>query len=157
YIGTDSTGNVALANLIHGVHADGGSDVNYWYNNVVSGNSQEGLDLLSINKNYFYGNIIGLGLNGTTKVSNGSNGVRIGQGDSGPSTNNVVGGTAAGQRNYVSGNGSTGSNSHGFNFDGGSTNNIIKNNYVGCDITGMVAIGNSGAGIMFLDNSNNNT
>jgi hypothetical protein len=157
YVGTDSTGNAALANNIHGIHTDGGSDVNYWYSNVVSGNAQEGFDLLSCNKNYLYGNFVGLGLNGTTKVSNGSNGVRLGQGASGASTNNVFGGTAAGQRNYVSGNGTAGSGSHGFSVDGGSLNNIFKNNYVGCDITGMVAVANSGAGIMLLDGSNSNT
>ncbi|HXA01623.1 MAG TPA: T9SS type A sorting domain-containing protein [Cytophagaceae bacterium] len=151
YIGTDSTGLAALANKQHGVSAQSGSDVNYWYNNVVSGNTLEGFDFFSCIKNYLYGNFVGLGKNGTTKVSNGSNGVRIGAG----SQNFIIGGNVAGQRNYVSGN-DVGAGSHAFAVDGGSTNNTFKGNYMGCDITGMVAMGNTGSGIMFLDGSNGN-
>ncbi len=158
YMGTDSTGIVALPNALHGLSADGGSDGNYFYSNVASGNSQEGLDFLGCSGNFLYGNFIGLGLNGTTKISNVGNGVRFGAGTAGISQNNTIGGTAAGQRNYVSGNGVVwNSGAHGFSMDGGSSNNTFKGNYIGSDITGTVAIGNSGAGIMFLDGSNTNT
>jgi hypothetical protein len=152
YMGTDSTGLAALANNQHGVAASSGSDVNYWYNNVASGNTGEGFDFLTCVKNYLYGNFVGLGKNGTTKISNGGNGVRIGAG----SQNFIIGGTAAGQRNYVSGN-DLGAGLHAFQVDGGSINNTFKGNYMGCDITGMVAMGNTGACIMFIDGSNGNT
>ncbi len=56
YLGTDSTGLVALPNVQHGVHGDGGCDANYWYNNVASGNTQGGFDFLSVTGNFFYGN-----------------------------------------------------------------------------------------------------
>ena len=158
YFGTDSTGLVALANAQHGLSADGGSDGNYYYSNVASGNTQEGFDFLGCSNNFLYGNFIGLGKNGTTKISNVGNGVRFGAGTAGISQNNTIGGTAAGQRNYVSGNGiALNSGAHGIIFDGGSSNNIIKGNYIGTDITGSVAIGNFGAGVFFLDGSNSNT
>lgn len=159
YIGTDSTGNAALPNRVHGVHQDGiaangGCSDNNWISNVVSGNLNIGLDMLATVNNTFYGNYIGLGINGTTDLGNGTIGLRIGKSFdySQASTGNIVGGTMAGQRNYISGNGD-----HGILLDGQTINTVVKNNLVGSDITGMVAVSNNGIGILLLDEANNTT
>jgi hypothetical protein len=152
YVGTDSTGNAALPNLVHGVHGEGGCDLITWTANVISGNgsgaSGNGLDLLGMTNNTFYGNYIGLGINGTTVVGNLKIGFRFGA----SSTGNTIGGTGAGQRNYMSGNGD-----HGIMFDGQSTSNIIKSNYVGSDVTGMIPKPNNGIGFLLLDGASSNT
>jgi hypothetical protein len=148
YFGVDSTGNSSLGNLSHGVHADLGCDLNSWNSNVAGGNGGIGMDLLSVTNNTFYNNYLGLGIDGITDVGNSTIGFRFGA----SSTNNIVGGTAAGQRNYMSGNGD-----HGMMFDGQSTSNIVKNNYVGSDITGLIPVPNNGIGLMLLDGASNNT
>ena len=151
YVGTDSTGNTTLNNISHGVHSDGGCDLDNWVGNVVGGNglgtNGNGMDLLTVTNNTFYGNYIGLGINGTSNLGNVKIGFRFGS----SSTGNTVGGVAAGQRNYMSGNGD-----HGIMFDGQSVSNIVKNNYVGSDITGLIPIPNHGIGLFFLDGSSNN-
>jgi hypothetical protein len=156
YIGTDSTGKAPLGNLQHGVHTDGGCNLNTWTGNVVGGNGStiagvnvgNGLDILTATNNTFYGNYIGLGIDGITNVGNLVIGFRFGL----ASTNNIVGGSAVGQRNYMAGNGD-----HAIYLDEQSVSNIFKNNYVGSDITGLIPIPNKGIGIFFLDESNNNT
>ena len=86
---------------------------------------------------------LGLARNGVTVAGNSGAGVRIGHPyySSGPITsNNVVGdGTLAG-RNLVSGNG------YGI-YVNNSPSNSIQGNFVGTDLTGNVAAGNTNAGV----------
>lgn len=151
YFGTDSTGMVALPNDAHGVQTQDACDLNTWQSNLASGNGQIGLNILSSTNNTFYGNLIGVGINGLTDLGNGSIGMRLGNTGT-ASTGNTIGGTTASQRNIISGNGD-----HGLLLDGASSNNIVKGNYVGSDITGLIAVPNQKSGIFTLDASNNNT
>jgi hypothetical protein len=148
YFGTDSTGNVALANNLHGAYAEDytGCDRIVWTGNVAGGNVQAGMYLNTVTNNTFYGNYIGLGLNGTANVGNGTLGLRM----SDYSTGNIVGGSVAGQRNYMACNGS-----HGIDLETYSSGSIIKGNYIGCDITGLIAKPNNNEGILLLHECNN--
>src|SRR5207248_1090832 len=82
---------------------------------------------------------------GTTALGNGGDGVVIqGHGDH-------IGGTAAAERNLISGNGKDGVWIQSF-----STGDLIEGNTIGTDVTGAVALGNSLDGV-FVDGAPNNT
>ncbi|MCI0618095.1 FG-GAP-like repeat-containing protein [bacterium] len=91
-------------------------------------------------------NLIGTDPSGTVDL--GNNGYAI---DIIDSTNNIIGGTTSSDRNLISGN-------NGFSaiiIEGAaSTGNQILGNYIGTDITGTIALGNSGNGIE-IDSPNN--
>ncbi|MGI9601211.1 MAG: beta strand repeat-containing protein, partial [Acidimicrobiales bacterium] len=92
------------------------------------------------------GNHIGLDPTGTIDRGNLSRGIDL-QDGSGPTT---IGGSAAGDRNLISGNGDDGViiwNSH---------DNVIIGNYIGTDITGNSAIPNAADGIALGNGSSNN-
>ncbi|MCU0430351.1 MAG: hypothetical protein MUF42_10320 [Cytophagaceae bacterium] len=146
YLGTDSTGNAALGNTISGLIAQGGCSGLTIQSNVVSANGGVGMDMNSISNSFIYGNHAGVGLNGLTDLGNGTIGMRVGGG-----TNNVVGGVAVGQRNIISGNGN-----HGLYLDY-TSGNIVRANYIGCDITGLIAVPNNNSGIMLMEGADNNT
>jgi parallel beta-helix repeat protein len=144
YIGTDSTGNGALGNGNHGILMVSTSDNNDFLTNVISSNSSSGINAeASSTASDIYGNIIGLGANGTTALGNGQHGIRLANGSG--SAN--IGGTGAGQRNYIAK-----STFHAVFLDG-SDNCVVKNNYIGSDITGLIAKGNEDSGVFPL-NSN---
>jgi CSLREA domain-containing protein len=71
--------------------------------NIISGNARTGLDFNSdaTDNNVVYGNIMGLNPAGTGRLQNYRHGIDM---NSGPSYN-IIGGTGAGQRNLLSGNG----------------------------------------------------
>src|SRR5205085_9262121 len=60
-------------------------------------------------------------------------------------TNVTIGGTTAGARNIISGNRGWGSTNG--NGQPGITGNAVQGNYIGTDVTGMVAIANDQGGI----------
>ncbi len=111
--------------------------------NVISANSNGGLSLTlsTATGNRILGNYIGTNSTGTTADGN-SNGISLFL-----ATNNIIGGTAAGARNVISGNFLAGvnlSSSGGFFFAGteATDGNVIQGNYIGVDATGMGALGN---------------
>jgi uncharacterized repeat protein (TIGR01451 family) len=81
--------------------------------------------------NVIQGNLIGTDATGTVALPNGFGiGAHI--------SNNIIGGTAAGARNIISGNQSIGILfTNTFN-----RGNVVQSNYIGTDVTGMVALGN---------------
>ncbi len=92
-------------------------------------------------------NYIGTDVAGTTDLGNGRVGVR-----SFNSPNNLIGGTAVGAGNLLSGNNEGGvilSQAH-------ATSNLIQGNYIGTDVTGTAAIGNSAYGVLITVNANGN-
>jgi hypothetical protein len=146
YVGTNSTGNVALGNSLDGIRITTGATGNDILNNVVSANTVVGIHALDLSSGSdIYGNIIGLGADGTTALGNGEHGIRLVNGSG--FTN--IGGTGVGQRNYIAK-----STYHGIIIDDNSSNCVIKNNYIGSDITGLLARGNTDSGII-PKNSNN--
>lgn len=128
--------DVADGNLNFGVQVlAAGNDI---LDNVISGNDKSGLVIAGVNAtdNEAYGNYIGTDSTGTFSVGNNL-GVLVTRAD-----NNIIGGTSAGQRNYISGN-----NGAGIFLAGGSSGTIFENNYVGLDVAGTAAIPNGGAGV----------
>lgn len=159
FIGTDVTGTVALGNDNDGIaiadssaNTIGGTTAGS--GNVISGNgmscgcgSGNGVFLLEADSNVILGNFIGTDVTGTIALGNMNSGVSIIG-----SSDNTIGGTAAGARNIISG------NADGVEIDRDfaiSTGNVIQGNYIGTDVNGTAALGNSLAGIFIGDSANN--
>src|SRR5262249_14197721 len=147
--GTAATGMAALGNAGVGVvislsasnNTIGGTATGA--GNVISGNDSYGIRIVDNNTtgNVVQGNLIGTNLAGTAAIGNTSDGIRIEGGTN--TSNNVIGGTAPGARNIISGNAG-----NGIGLDGaGVFATLIQGNYIGTDVTGTSALGNSQYGI----------
>ena len=106
--------------------------------NVISGNFQSGIGFYGAGAtgNDVYGNYIGLDAGGTLDKGNTEEGI-----DFEFANSNTVGGPLAGQRNIISGN-----DSDGIEIDD-SDLNVIQNNYIGTDYTGVFLVPNTRDGI----------
>lgn len=147
FIGTDPTGLLDFGNGRYGIQigsSASGNTIGGTTNgagNVVSGNTSNGIHIDSSN-NYIYGNLIGTNSSGTGVLSNGiagssTAGIYIAGG-----SDTLIGGAAAGARNVISGNAGA-----GIWIQGTTGSHIIQGNYIGVDITGNAALGNSRSGI----------
>ena len=166
YIGTDVNGTAAIKNTLSGVrieqaaannrigtNGDGSGDTAE--RNLISGNGGHGLSINGTNtsSNVVAGNYIGTNAAGTAALGNTTQGVRIDNGAS----NNRIGtngdGTGdAAERNLISGN-----NSFGIAIlDASTTGNVVAGNYIGTDVNGTAALGNTDAGITFQGTPANN-
>jgi hypothetical protein len=180
FIGTDRTGKYALGqnygvdlregatgNQIGGASSIDGRGNLTGLGNLISGNLFDGLFIGSASANLFAtgnhveGNFIGTDVTGTTARSNGQNGVHLDGGAMG----NFIGGTTAGTRNIISGNGVSGApapSGAGVQiasayFPGGPVeNNLVQNNYIGTDVTGLHPLGNLSEGVMIQNGATNN-
>jgi titin len=149
YIGTDVTGTLSLGNrrgihVLDSVNATVGGTAS-GAGNVVSGNDDIGILLEGGSGSTVQGNLVGTDVTGTVDLGNASRGINLANGAS----NNTVGGTAPGARNIVSG------NTNGVHLKPDTIGNVVAGNFVGTDITGTVAIGNSAAGVEIETGSNN--
>ena len=154
YIGTDVTGNTALANVGDGVAIDSGATNNTiggtaaGADNLISGNTQSGVLIHGSGTmgNTVAGNWIGLNANGSAAIPN-DEGVYI----SGGAQANFVGGTAAGAGNVISG-----SHYQGLIFqDAGTDGNVVQGNLFGLDPTGAVVIPNIDGELIYDGPQNN--
>jgi hypothetical protein len=140
YVGVDPTGMVARRNN-GGIQITNGSSNNLIggttasARNVISGNNFTGI-FVGGSGNQIQGNFIGTNAAGTAALGNGTDGVNVS--GSPAFTNNVIGGTAAGAGNLISG------NQRGVYLL--SPGNTIQGNLIGTDATGTKSIGN-GTGI----------
>jgi hypothetical protein len=118
FIGTGTTGLLALPNGGSGVRV-GGSPSNVIHSNVLSGNGESGLriDTAGATGNVVWGNMIGVGADGSTQVANGESGVYI-LGASG----NTIGPSGSAAENVIAYN-----NRHGVQVSTGSQNAIREN------------------------------
>jgi parallel beta-helix repeat protein len=150
YIGTNETGTEARPNQFYGVFVgSNGSQSNQIGGsvpedrNVISGNGSHGVSLnFPTFDNRVVGNFIGTTVSGTEALPNGGNGVFL----SGV-RENIVGGTTAGSRNLISGNGR-----NGVSIEGG-INNQVAGNYIGTDVTGAVTLPNGHNGVIVSNNA----
>jgi len=173
-IGTDITGTQALGNGGDGVLINGGSQFNRVgtngdgvndaaERNIISGNGvgsgYSGVEISGTNSdsNVVAGNYIGTDITGTLPVGNGGEGVFLGYG---AQLNRIgVNGAdvdAAGERNIISANGFTGFYAGVQIYGTGTNQNVLAGNYIGTDVTGLVALGNAGVGIYINGGVQNN-
>ncbi len=121
-------GATSIDNLIGGTAAGAG--------NLISGNPGAGV-ITSGTGTRIQGNLIGTDVTGTKKIPNTT-------GISANGQNILVGGLTAGARNVISGNSSDGVSIRG-------TGSKVQGNFIGTDITGTLALGNSGNGVSAVD------
>jgi CSLREA domain-containing protein len=137
FLGTDPTGLIANPNTGHGIQVGGNNNLiggtSTAARNISSGNSLMGIFADNSGNNLIQGNFIGVDATGTHALGNGSEGIRIVSGGTG----NLIGGTAAGARNIISGN-----TNDGVDITFGPSGNTVQGNFIGTDVTGTKAIGN---------------
>jgi titin len=151
FIGTDPTGTIAVPNGVEGVWLAGeGNTVGgntAADRNVISGNGLFGINVSGSGAkgNVLKGNYVGLDATGQKTLGN-DNGVGVSFG----AQNNVIGGTASGEANVISG------NRVGVLIrDEGTTGNTLRGNRIGTDGAGEQPVANS-TGILILGGARGN-
>ncbi len=162
YIGTDSSGTHALGNGdatdgANGVPISGGASDNTiggtaaGSGNVIAASIGNGVVIAGpgTNDNMVVGNYIGTDSSGTHALGNSLCGITLVNAASG----NTIGGTTAAARNVISGNAGP-----GVAMDGsGTTDNVVKGDYIGTDGSGTHALGNGNCGVWISGGAQNNT
>ena len=165
FIGTNSAGSAAVPNASGGVNLGTSNNVvggvTAAARNVISGNGVPGSGVYAfgvgvfgtITGNQIQGNFIGLNASGTAAIANTGIGVQIGTAASAT----LVGGTAAGAGNVISGNGFgnpvTGNDTGLSMFQ--TTGNTVQGNFIGTNEAGTASIPNRGGGITIIESSGN--
>jgi hypothetical protein len=151
YIGTDITGSMAAGNNT-GIVVQTANNIiggtTAAERNVISGNaSGVTLSFSGATGNFVQGNFIGTDVSGAIDLGNLLNGVDVYD-----ASTNTIGGTTAGARNIISGNGS-----HGIVIAGSkATGNLALGNFIGTDVSGTAPLGNSSDGVILFFHANNN-
>ncbi len=147
YIGTDVSGMAAIPNSGSGVLIFDASGqriggIHPGEGNVISGNNGAGICIAdaaaSADSNGVFGNFIGTDATGTARLGNFTFGVDISHG-----FYNSIGLAEVGGGNVVSANGISGILLHD-----GASRNILSNNFIGTDVTGLVDLGNNVDGVI---------
>ena len=153
FVGTDATGEVALGNLggFPGIYTSqdiGGPPVlsTIITNNVVSDNNSGGIEVDGGSQESqatcdIASNRIGTDANGTVAMGNGGVGLNVASVANASIINNVISANHVGLQ-YSQ-------------FDTLAQNGVIAGNMIGTDVTGQVALGNTGPGII-LENAQTN-
>ena len=114
--------------------------------NLVSDNRDYGVEISdAAHDNLVLGNFIGTDVTGTQRLGNGT-GICVQD-----TTGNIIGGTAAGAGNLISGN-----VVDGVLIDHGSMANLVLGNYIGTHVNGADGLGNGRHGVR-IDGASNNT
>ena len=154
FLGTNPSGTAGAGGSSgSGVYITGGAS-----NNTIGGMTTaarniisayaDGILIVNGNSNLIQGNFIGTDVSGTAALGNAGPGVRIAGG-----SNNVVGGTAAGAGNVISGN-----LQYGIDLYGNSTiSNTVQGNFIGTNSSGTAALGNGSNGVYTSVGAANNT
>lgn len=154
FVGTDSSGLVALPNVGAGISIYGGAQSNViggvvaGARNILSGNLNQGITLSESGtaSNVIQGNYVGLDVSGLASLPNYSNGIDI----FGGSHANTIGGTSPGAGNYVAGNVGAGIGISGI----GTNSNLVKGNTIGLNIvSGIVPNADRGIAMFQSDSS----
>lgn len=156
-IGTDVTGLKRLGNVENGIwvfdsqNTIGGSTAAE--RNIISGNGQNGILISSsVFNTVITGNYIGTNITGAKALGNGENGIQLGiNGGLNAAYANIIGGSADGEENVISGNRENGVKIQSF-----SLGNIITGNLIGTDATGIKPVPNRNYGISITSSSRQN-
>lgn len=153
FIGTDTTGAVALPNrgsgiVISDVMSNTIGGVTGATSNLISGNGLAGIEIVGDEAagNQILGNTIGTNLAGNAALSNRTYGILL---DGAPG--NIVGGTAAGALNLISGNELSGV----YIANEGAAGNTVLGNLIGTDGAGRNAIPNRQGGVAIFNAADN--
>jgi hypothetical protein len=163
YVGVNAAGNAPIPNGREGIritsvnanvpvtgHLIGGTQAGA--GNVISGNHFEGLllDGFHVRNNTVQGNFIGTDATGSFAIPNDSTGLGV-TGD-----NNIIGGSAPGARNVISGNGCSGPSctTSGTGLGLNSSGNVVKGNLIGVNAALTAPLPNTGHGLA-IGGSNN--
>jgi hypothetical protein len=156
YIGTDISGNTPLPNQGHGIAIDNAPEntigsAEMKLRNLISGNQESGILITGTEAvgNRVLGNYIGVNVDGTQALANGSHGIFIEEGAS----QTIIGGstTTAGTSpgNVISGN-----TAEGIKIvapgEQTSKQNKISGNIIGLNATGTAALPNGEKGILLI-------
>jgi parallel beta-helix repeat protein len=153
YVGTDTSGSLAIPNAGDGVTVSaapantiGGTSAGA--GNLLSGNSQGGvgLKIARADSNLVQGNFIGTDASGRLALANKLSGITVFGGNS-----NLIGGTVAAARNVISAN-----KLSGVYITTNSVGNFVQGNLIGVDVTGTNALGNVVNGIS-IDSASSST
>ena len=155
-IGTDATGDAALAN-VYGIgiggydNTVGGSTASA--RNVISGNTNAGLNISGATaaNNLVMGNFIGTDLNGTAAVANGT-GVLI----QGGATTTSSAPTATARAMPPRRTSSRAMTTMVSSSTAPATNNVVAGNFIGTDATGTIALANGGNGVLIQGGAQSN-
>ena len=166
YIGTDISGLLPLGNGDAGIlMGDGTGNViggnALGLGNVISANGKDGIDAVGMGNigNYIRGNFIGTDATGTKPLGNKGDGIFVGEGTNflkpapGVASKIIIGGTTPGSGNIIAANGGNGIHLTGL----GDSFDIILNNDIGTDLTGMLLLGNGFNGILIDTGASKNT
>lgn len=147
YIGTNGTGTSALANST-GIGISGNNftigGTTAVERNIISGNINDGIEILGGSYGVVQGNYIGTDVTGNIAIPN-SKGVSNYNG----SHDNLIGGSTAGSGNVISGNDAT-----GIDIFGGGYGTTVQGNLIGINASGMNQLGNGGTGIHITNDFN---
>jgi hypothetical protein len=154
FIGTNAAGTTDLGNGDDGVDVFGADNntiggTTAAARNIISGNGGDGIQViggLGTTGNEILGNYIGTDKNGTNALGNTEAGMLIFS-----VQDNTVGGTTAGARNVISGNGTNGVRVSGNASIGVATGNEVLGNFVGTKANGTEALGNTLDGVSIFD------
>jgi len=138
----------SVAGVANGLHITAGNTTVRGL--VINRFSNSGIFLNSGDGNIVQCNFIGTNLSGTAALSNGDDGLVIANG----AASNLVGGTTAGTRNLISGNGVAGV-VIGRTGVAAGPNNVVSGNYIGTNAAGTAPISNTFEGVLINDGSSN--
>jgi trimeric autotransporter adhesin len=154
FIGVDSGGNLPLGNGYEGIEIRLSSNTiiggtTAIQRNIVSSNGNSNRDNILVNDSadgtVIQGNYVGLNYNGTGAYSGvGRNGITV----SG-ATNTLIGGTAVGAGNVISGNTNAIADADGIYVNNGSDRTTIQGNLIGFAADGITNMANIHGGIVF--------
>ncbi len=147
YLGTDLSGSGAVGSQDYGIYIFSGCPSNriggatVASRNVISGNNRAGVFIFDSAGNTLAGNFVGTDPTGTNVVGNGIGIQPIGGLFIQRGQRTVVGGSAPGMGNLISGNASLFQNQL-FLWDDCS-GSVVEGNFIGMDLTGRTNLGNS--------------
>jgi len=147
FVGLDESGTKAVANGFNGITVASAYGNVIGPGNVVSGNTFIGVSILDGSANNIAsGNLVGTERTGTSAVPNVTAGIAITK-----SPSNIIGSSAVGTGNVISGNGDSGV----FIVGAAARENVLRGNRIGTDLTGTLPLGNYMEGLYLRTGSSN--